>query len=80
MVRYAHVAGGYDTKAAEKALRTQKINATPELVSSSSSIHPINSEHGQGEQEQDIDMMAGIRSDFVRANLCQRVVGVGIDH
>lgn len=65
MVRYAHIAADYDIKKAEKALGEQKIDATPESVSAVSSIHSVNSELGQADHEQDVDMMAGIRGDFV---------------
>ena len=51
---------------AEKSLQTQKIVAVPEEVSSTSSVHKAFQEKGVEEQEQDVDMMAGIRSDFVR--------------
>lgn len=50
----------------EKALREQKVTAIPDLVSTSSSVHNTFSETGADEGEKDVDMMAGIRSDFVR--------------
>ena len=43
----------------------QKIPAYPELVDSQSSTHHLNSELGIEEPEPEVDMMAGIRSDFV---------------
>lgn len=52
---------------AEAAYQKQKLEANPGEVSSASSMHPINSEIGTDEGEKDVDMMAGIRSDFVRA-------------
>jgi len=70
LVRYASGGGsqviyGQDPEA-EKSLQTQKIVAVPEEVSSTSSVHKAFQEKGVEEQEQDVDMMAGIRSDFVR--------------
>jgi hypothetical protein len=52
-------------KEAEADLAKQKLVANPELVSIESSAQNIISE-GQSEPEKDVDMMAGIRSDFVR--------------
>lgn len=49
----------------EKALREQKVEAIPELVSTSSSVHPAFGEVGYEEPEKDVDMMAGVKSDFV---------------
>ncbi|KAK3079177.1 hypothetical protein LTS18_005549 [Coniosporium uncinatum] len=52
-----------NTKAEDK-LAHQKLEAHPELVSSTSSIHPLNSEIGVQEQEKEVDMLAGMRSDL----------------
>jgi len=51
----------------EAELRTQKLSANPGMVSLESSMHPINSEVGAKEQEEeaDVDMMAGVRHDIV---------------
>lgn len=51
----------------EKELQQQKLGADPELVSSSSSTHALNSELGAEDKEEDVDMMAGIRHDMVSA-------------
>jgi len=51
-------------KAAEAKFGEQKLVATPELVSTESSVHNVRSETGTPEEEHDVDMMAGIRSDF----------------
>jgi hypothetical protein len=52
-------------KEREIALQKELIPAYPELVSTESSIHHVNSEIDTPEHEKDVDMMAGIRSDFV---------------
>lgn len=68
LVRYASskVVLGRDNER-EKALQGEKVFAMPELVSSSSTSHPVISGEvgGQPEQEPDVDMMAGVKSDFV---------------
>lgn len=68
LVRYAtNNAYAYDTKKAEETLGKQLIKAGHDSVSTDSSIHPITGEVGAAkEEEHDVDMMAGIRSDFVR--------------
>ncbi|WPH02226.1 Hypothetical protein R9X50_00508200 [Acrodontium crateriforme] len=48
----------------EADLAKEKLEATPDLVSTTSSTHPIRSEIGQNAQEHDTDMMAGVRSDM----------------
>jgi len=58
-----------NTKAEDK-LAHQKLEAHPELVSSTSSIHPLNSEIGVQEQEKEVDMLAGMRSDLVLETCC----------
>ena len=70
LVRYASggskVVLGRDTEG-EKAIQTQKVIGHPEFVSASSSVHPVTGEVGMTEEaEKEVDMMAGIRSDFVR--------------
>lgn len=53
-----------DLKAEEKLLH-KTLKATPESVSSGSTVHPVFGEHG-GEQEPEVDMMAGVKGDIVR--------------
>lgn len=69
LVRYAsggsQIIYGQDPEA-EKSLQNQKIVAIPEEVSSTSSVHKAFEEKGVEPKEDDVDMMAGIRSDFVR--------------
>ena len=56
---------GRDTKA-EQAWARETIGALPVEVSETSSIHPaISGEVGQPAQEEEVDMMGGIKSDFV---------------
>jgi len=50
---------------AEDKIAHQKLEAHPELVSSTSSIHPLNSEIGVPEPEKEVDMLAGMKSDLV---------------
>lgn len=56
-----------DLKAEEK-ISHRTLTPHPELVSSSSTIHPAFSEQGVAEPEQDPDMLRGVRSDIVRRN------------
>lgn len=68
LVRYA--SGGSkqiyaQSEEEEKSLQSQKVIAIPELVSTTSSVHNVTSEKGVEEGERDVDMMAGIKSDFV---------------
>lgn len=66
LVRYAtNNAHAYDKKKAEADLGKQLIHAEHEGVSTDSSIHPVTGEVGLHQEEQEVDMMAGIRSDFV---------------
>lgn len=70
LVRYASSSGASSTPYGqdaedEKSLRTQKIMAKPEEVSTTSSVHKAFEEKGVEQPEDDVDMMAGIRSDFV---------------
>jgi len=48
----------------EKKLQNEKIVAIPEEVSVDSSVHKAFEEKGVEQKEDDVDMMAGIRSDF----------------
>jgi hypothetical protein len=51
---------------AEDKYAHEKLVPTPETVSTTSTIHPIMSEHGAPTPEPDVDMMKGVRSDMVR--------------
>jgi hypothetical protein len=67
MVRYQHnVIGITGGKAFEEAYAKEKLPETPQLVSPSSSIHGVKSGAGIDPDDHDVDMMAGIKSDFVR--------------
>lgn len=56
---------GRDTER-EKALQNEKVSAHPELVSATSSVHRTFEETGVRDAEHDdVDMMAGVKSDFV---------------
>jgi len=56
----------------ETAVAKEKLEAHPESVSSTSSMHPLNSElggierTGKKEEDEDTDMFAGVRGDLVR--------------
>ncbi|ETN37742.1 uncharacterized protein HMPREF1541_07365 [Cyphellophora europaea CBS 101466] len=49
---------------AEEAYGNEVIKPIPDLVSASSSIHPVTGEVGGPKEEEDVDMTASIRSDF----------------
>lgn len=51
---------------AEAEYAKQKIQAVPEVVSTESTIHNVTSETATPPPEEDVDMMEGIRNDFVR--------------
>lgn len=67
LVRYvsSKVVLGRDNER-EAALQKEKVFMEPELVTTSSTAHPVLSGEvgGREEPEQDVDMMAGIKSDF----------------
>lgn len=66
--RYAaHPGGPFDQidKKHEEAVENEKIEAHPEEVSSSSTVHQVFSEKGVEEEEEDTDMLAGVKSDLV---------------
>lgn len=67
LTRYAHtnITTVKQAREHEAVMGKQKIPAYPELVDSQSSMHPLNSELATEDPEPDVDMMAGIRSDFV---------------
>ena len=50
----------------EKGYSEELITPIPELVSATSSLHPVTGEVGGVPPEEEIDMTASIRSDFVR--------------
>jgi hypothetical protein len=55
-----------DQKKAEDKYAHEKLVPTPETVSTTSSIHPFMSEQGvENPQNNDVDMMAGVKSDVV---------------
>ncbi|EXJ81864.1 hypothetical protein A1O1_07929 [Capronia coronata CBS 617.96] len=68
MVRYESTAGQkaahFDVKKAAEELYNQTLKPVPEIVSTESSVRPITGEVNAADPEQDVDMMAGIRSDF----------------
>lgn len=51
-------------KTAEDKIAHQKIQPTPEIVSSMSSVHPVMGEVGTPNPVRDVDMMAGIKRDL----------------
>ena len=66
LIRYQHnVSGITGGKSFEEAYSKEKLPSTPQIVSAESSIHNVRSEVGADSDEHDVDMMAGIRSDFV---------------
>lgn len=50
---------------AEKSYSEEMIGPLPDLVSTESSIHPVTGEVGGVPHEEEVDMTASIRSDFV---------------
>lgn len=52
-------------KAAEEEYRKRTLQPTTEEVSTGSSVRHISSELGQEDPNADVDMMAGIKNDFV---------------
>lgn len=68
LVRYASdrskIVGTRDVEG-EKRRGEEKVVAIPDLVSTGSSVHPVVGEVGADQADQDVDMAAGIKSDFV---------------
>ncbi|KIX97384.1 uncharacterized protein Z520_06836 [Fonsecaea multimorphosa CBS 102226] len=65
LVRYAHNAHAYDTAKAEKALHDKVLQPIPQAVSSESTSRQVAGELSRPTaDDEDVDMMAGIRSDF----------------
>jgi hypothetical protein len=58
---------------AEKKYAQEKLEPSPELVSSTSSMHPILGEVGQPPPVRDVDMMAGIKGDVVYPSILRLV-------
>lgn len=54
-----------DQKKAEERYAHEKLEPTPETVSTTSSIHPFLSEQGVENPQKDVDMMKGVKSDIV---------------
>jgi hypothetical protein len=66
LVRYAHNAHAYDISKAEKSLQEKILQPIPEQVSSDSSTRQVTGEvQSKAADYEEVDMMAGIRSDFV---------------
>lgn len=65
LVRYAHNAHLWDTAKQEKSYHSQLLQPVPQAVSSDSTVRQVTGEVTK-EADDDVDMMAGIRSDFVR--------------
>lgn len=63
--RYASTQWDKPDLKAEKDIAQKKLEAHPELVSSTSSTHPVFSEIGTPEPEKEVDMMKGIKQDVV---------------
>lgn len=69
--RHASTVDHIDKKA-EDAAAHKKMKPHPEIVSSTSSVHPLTREVGIANPEDDIDMMAGVKSDLVRSRSDRR--------
>jgi hypothetical protein len=52
-------------KQAESRYAHEEIKPTPETVSSTSSTHPMFSEVGAEQPQNEVDMMAGVKHDVV---------------
>jgi len=55
----------------EKKLAQEPLTSSPQFVSADSSTHPVFSEVGGKEAEDDTDMMAGIRHDMVNTTFTE---------
>ena len=51
----------------EEEVEREKLEVHPDEVSATSSVHEVFHEKGVPDEEKDIDMLAGIKSDLVRA-------------
>ncbi len=63
---YAALPGTTRNPEKEQKFLQGKLQPDPDAVTTQSSIHPIIGEVGEQEQEQDVDMMSGVRHDIVR--------------
>ena len=76
LARYASQQSPMDhiNKKHEQELGQQKLKADPDVVSTTSSTHPVFGEVGMAEDpNKDADMMAGVKSDMVRTTLTHRL-------
>jgi len=64
LVRHATNVASIDYKKAELEYQKEVLKPVPELVSSGSSTRHVTGEVGVDDQEREVDMMAGITSDF----------------
>lgn len=62
-----------EQKAAEKKYAQEKLKATPETVTASSTSHPVFGELGASEPPPEVDVMAGVRGDVVSRHGSLRV-------
>ena len=62
---YAAVPGTTRNPQKEQVFLQGKLQPDPDAVTTMSSIHPVLGEVGEGQEEQDTDMMAGVRHDIV---------------
>lgn len=70
LVRYAHnVPDPTGSKKEEEKWAHEKLQPEPDVVSLESSVHNVSGETATAQPEQDVDMAAGIRSDFVCESL-----------
>lgn len=63
-------------RAAEAEYSKRKLEAHPETVSSDSSVRHVTNEFGAEDPEPDVDMMAGIKSDFVSSHLSLQLLDI----
>ena len=57
--------GTFQRPEKEEKFATEELKPEPGIVSTTSSTHPVLGEVGQKDQEEDVDMMAGMRHDIV---------------
>ena len=53
-------------RAAEKRYGQEKLESRPSTTTSESSVRPVIESSVRPEEDEDVDMMAGIKSDWVR--------------
>ena len=80
LIRYQHIAANYDIAKAEKAYHDKILKPIdPDHISAGSSTRHVTNEMAQptrSADDEDVDMMAGIRSDFV-GSLQGQLLGLG---